>query len=701
MSNKRPRKKRPRPVAAAPVPEDPAMARRRAQLARGRRAALFVVVLLVVAAGLRIANLTGQSLWADEGNSVRVTERSLGLVIAAARGDVHPPGYYVLLWVWVRLFGDGETAVRALSVCIGLALAVLVYLAAKHWFGARAAWLAAFCAAVSPFQVTYSQEVRMYILVAFWAMAATYAWGRCIEAPPVAAREGSPARGWRRWFWSAVYVIAAAGGLWTHYSFPIVLIALNLAWLAWWLWGRSSPGRWRVLLWWAGAHAAVLLLYAPWLAVAVERILHYGAISAQHSVSFIVVQALKLLSVGETVPDDDLTRWLTLAMVGLSLFGLWGAVAAGRAPDKPGPKASRSPVKLSRHAVVALALGLLVLAPIVMMSVLTLTGRPAYRPKFFLVASPAFCLLVGLGVAQLEGASGGRRSMSNQLVLLLGMGVVALAAARSLRNYYADPAYARTDYRGIAQTILRDGREGDAILLNAPNQWEVFTYYYQGPAPVYPLCRSRPPQEEAVNAELAEIAAQHTRLYALYWATEESDPEGLVERWLEANTFKATDEWIGDVRLVIYAVPEDLDSVEMAHTLEDVRLGEAIALSGYGLTPKVLTGGDILQITLFWEALGVPSGRFKVFVHLVDAQGAILAQYDAEPGHGLNPTTGWSRELGVFPDRYGVLIPRDAVAGEYELRIGMYDVSGAPRLPVSVQGEAAGDSLTLGVVRVQ
>ena len=677
------------------------MARRRAQLARGRRAALFVVVLLVVAAGLRIANLTGQSLWADEGNSVRVTERSLGLVIAAARGDVHPPGYYVLLWVWVRLFGDGETAVRALSVCIGLALAVLVYLAAKHWFGARAAWLAAFCAAVSPFQVTYSQEVRMYILVAFWAMAATYAWGRCIEAPPVAAREGSPARGWRRWFWSAVYVIAAAGGLWTHYSFPIVLIALNLAWLAWWLWGRSSPGRWRVLLWWAGAHAAVLLLYAPWLAVAVERILHYGAISAQHSVSFIVVQALKLLSVGETVPDDDLTRWLTLAMVGLSLFGLWGAVAAGRAPDKPGPKASRSPVKLSRHAVVALALGLLVLAPIVMMSVLTLTGRPAYRPKFFLVASPAFCLLVGLGVAQLEGASGGRRSMSNQLVLLLGMGVVALAAARSLRNYYADPAYARTDYRGIAQTILRDGREGDAILLNAPNQWEVFTYYYQGPAPVYPLCRSRPPQEEAVNAELAEIAAQHTRLYALYWATEESDPEGLVERWLEANTFKATDEWIGDVRLVIYAVPEDLDSVEMAHTLEDVRLGEAIALSGYGLTPKVLTGGDILQITLFWEALGVPSGRFKVFVHLVDAQGAILAQYDAEPGHGLNPTTGWSRELGVFPDRYGVLIPRDAVAGEYELRIGMYDVSGAPRLPVSVQGEAAGDSLTLGVVRVQ
>ena len=344
---------------------------------------------------------------------------------------------------------------------------------------------------------------------------------------------------------------------------------------------------------------------------------------------------------------------------------------------------------------------LLVLAPIVMTSVLTLTGRSAYRPKFFLVASPAFCLLVGLGIAQLEGQPTGRRTMANQLWLLLGMGVVALAGARSLRNYYSDPAYARTDYRGIARSILRDAREGDAVLLNAPNQWEVFTYYYQGPAPVYPLCRSRPPQEEAVRAELVEIAAQHKRLYALYWATAESDPTGIVERWLEANTFKATDEWIGDVRLVTYAVPDALGSVEMEQPLGDVRLGKEIVLRGYSLTPEVLTGGDILQITLFWEALGVPAGRFKVFVHLVDAQDAILAQYDGEPGHGLNLTTGWRPELGVFPDRYGVLVPRGTRPGEYELRVGMYDASGAPRLPISVLGEPWGDSLVLGAVRVQ
>jgi hypothetical protein len=446
-------------------------------------------------------------------------------------------------------------------------------------------------------------------------------------------------------------------------------------------------------------HGLVLALYAPWLSVAVGRILGYGPISAPVRVSDIVVQALRLLSVGETVPSNDVTRWLTLAMVGLALFGLWGAVA---------PEGLGSVLRGATHGsrrrsvVVALALSLLVLAPIVMMSVLSLTGRPAYRPKFFLVASPAFCILVGLGIAQLEAEPYGRRTMSGQLWLLLGMGVVAVAGARSLRNYYWNPDYARTDYRGIARTLLQDGREGDAILLNAPNQWEVFTYYYQGPAPVYPLCRSRPPREEDVAAELAEIAAQHKRLHALYWATAESDPTGIVERWLEANTFKATDDWVGDVRLVTYAVPKALGTVEMGQPLEDVRLGEAIALRGYSLSPEVLTGGDIVLITLFWEALSVPEGRFKVFVHLVDGhQGAIVAQYDGEPGHGLNQTTRWRPELGVFPDRYGVLVPRGTSAGEYELWVGMYDVTGAPRLPIAIRGEPAGDSLALGVVQVQ
>jgi len=437
----------------------------------------------------------------------------------------------------------------------------------------------------------------------------------------------------------------------------------------------------------------VLVLYLPWLPVAWAKTWGYAAISAGHSAPFIATQGLKLLSVGETAADDDVTRWLVVGIVGLAVFGAWGGFAVRRsAPSRPLMPGT-------------LGLVLLALMPIVLMVALTIAGRPAYRPKFFLAGSPAFCVLVGGGIAALEKTSGDKRPLSNQLWLLLGLGLVGVGAARSLRSYYYDPAYARADYRSLAATITRMGQEGDAILLDAPNQWEVFTYYYRGQSPVYPICRARPCPRAQTEAELDEIAAGRQRLFALYWATEESDPERVVERWLEQNAFKASDTWYGDVRLVVYGVGQGSAAGEAgrsrpATSLEDVRLGEAIALRGYSLTQQAVRRGDVLQVTLFWEATAVPAGRYKVFLHLVSASGQLVAQVDSEPGNGMNLTSSWRPEQGMFADRYGVIVPETAPSGPYQLLLGMYDVSGTPRLPIWVDGAASGDALPLATIEV-
>ena len=679
--------KRPLRKQAKATPEQlrlVAQSAERTRRVQALRKGLFLAVLMLLAVALRTANLTRQSLWADEGNSVRLTERSLSLVIAAARADIHPPGYYLLLWGWAKLFGQGEVAVRSLSVVLGVALVGLVYLLGSRWLGGRCGWLAAFCAAVSPLQVQYSQEVRMYILVALLGAVAAYALVRWMEWG--AQRQ--------RTIWSLVYALSVAAGLWTHYSFPVVIAALNIAWVVWWFGRRHDLGWRRPLAWWLAMHGAVLVLYLPWLPVAWAKTWGYTAISAGHSAPFIATQGLKLLSVGETAADDDVTRWLVVGIVGLAVFGAWGGFAARRSalsrPLMPG----------------TLGLALLALMPIVLMVALTLAGRPAYRPKFFLAGSPAFCVLVGGGIAALEKTSGDKRPLSNQLWLLLGLGLVGVGAARSLRSYYYDPAYARADYRSMAATIARMGQQGDAILLDAPNQWEVFTYYYRGQAPVYPICRSRPCPRAQTEAELDEIAAGHQRLFALYWATEESDPERVVERWLEQNAFKASDTWYGDVRLVVYGVGQGSAAGEAgrsrpATSLEDVCLGEAIALRGYSLTQQTVRRGDVLQVTLFWEATAVPAGRYKVFLHLVSAGGQLVAQVDSEPGNGMNLTSSWHPEQGMFADRYGVIVPETAPSGPYQLLLGMYDVSGTPRLPIWVDGAASGDALPLATIEVQ
>jgi len=108
-----------------------------------------------------------------------------------------------------------------------------------------------------------------------------------------------------------------------------------------------------------------------------------------------------------------------------------------------------------------------------------------------------------------------------------------------------------------------------------------------------------------------------------------------------------------------------------------------------------LAPADILQITLFWEALEPIQQRYKLFLHLLDASGALVAQRDSEPGGGLALTTVW--ELGqIQVDNHGLLIPADTPAGEYQLILGWYELEDpAARLPISLGGESLGDSLTL------
>ena len=57
----------------------------------------ILLLLLLLATGLRFYRLDAQSFWNDEGNAARAAERTIPLILAAAGGDIHPPGYYLLV----------------------------------------------------------------------------------------------------------------------------------------------------------------------------------------------------------------------------------------------------------------------------------------------------------------------------------------------------------------------------------------------------------------------------------------------------------------------------------------------------------------------------------------------------------------------------------------------------------------------------
>ncbi len=102
----------------------------------------------------------------------------------------------------------------------------------------------------------------------------------------------------------------------------------------------------------------------------------------------------------------------------------------------------------------------------------------------------------------------------------------------------------------------------------------------------------------------------------------------------------------------------------------DYKFGASIALAGYSF-PQSIAPGSTLNVKLFWRALKIIDEDYTVFVHLVDANGKIIAQKDAPPQNGAYPTSFW--ETGeIIEDDYALTIPHDATPGNYRIVIGLY-----------------------------
>ena len=128
-----------------------------------------------------------------------------------------------------------------------------------------------------------------------------------------------------------------------------------------------------------------------------------------------------------------------------------------------------------------------------------------------------------------------------------------------------------------------------------------------------------------------------------------------------------------------------------------------VLLLGADLAPDPVSSGDIIQVALHWQALTDMDIAYTVFVHLLDADGEVVAGHDSEPVSGTRPTTGWVPGEFIL-DQHDVPLPADLPVGEYVIEVGMYD-AGAPRLPrlpvLGDDGQAATDRVIFGPVRVR
>jgi hypothetical protein len=97
--------------------------------------------------------------------------------------------------------------------------------------------------------------------------------------------------------------------------------------------------------------------------------------------------------------------------------------------------------------------------------------------------------------------------------------------------------------------------------------------------------------------------------------------------------------------------------------------------------PQELVPGQVVHVTLRWQALRPLNQDYKVFVHIVSEADQIQAQKDEE-----RPTGTW-RPGEIVMDEYEVAIPAEATPPPYHIALGMYSVQTGERLEVQGRGD--------------
>jgi uncharacterized membrane protein len=131
-----------------------------------------LILLMALSAFLRSRYLGGE-FWMDEGITTGISLHPISQIPGILRYDGNPPLYYMMLHVWMSVFGTTETATHALSLVCGLLTIPAGGWAGWKLFGARTGVYAAILFAFNAWLTAYAQETRMYEFMGLLGVLAT------------------------------------------------------------------------------------------------------------------------------------------------------------------------------------------------------------------------------------------------------------------------------------------------------------------------------------------------------------------------------------------------------------------------------------------------------------------------------------------------------------------------------------------------
>jgi len=177
-----------------------------------------------------------------------------------------------------------------------------------------------------------------------------------------------------------------------------------------------------------------------------------------------------------------------------------------------------------------------------------------------------------------------------------------------------------------------------------------------------------------------------------------ADKQGLTV--LDENAVpQGTEAVLGMVQVVSPGRQPPVEALAIEHPLSadlaDSEKGSILRFLGYSLGEGPFKPGQVLKLTLFWQALADVSRDYMVFVQLQDEKGKLLDIYQNIPP----AEAGWQADQ-LVRDPHEVVIPPSAPDGPYHLVVGLYRVTDGERLAVVAGPQRGRDHLALTEVNI-
>ena len=474
----------------------------------------WVSGVLLLAFLLRIWEVNTESAWIDEAYSIALAQHPPAEIIQGTAADQHPPLYYLMLSIWIRLKTSVPFA-RWFSLIIGLLGVYQTIRLGQSIGGHVVGFISGLLIAISPMHTWYSQEVRMYILLASLTTATTHTLWNGLN---------QPSKKW--WLWYCFFSLVS---LYTHY-FSLFAILSQGAWILVW---TKNKKRTEALLKWGTSVLVASALFLPWLPIVVHQ-------SKAHTLRWISTPTLLEI-------HDTILRLIYGSSI--QVLPVWGRILLSVFVACSILKAFNTLTQPDRQGY--LFITWMAIFPFLIITLISIV-YPIFQFKQTIIILTPLLLWMAWSVKYLPRHWG---------LIFLGL-IIALS---TITTVHQSTTSNKDDWQSATRYIYTNSRPDDLIFGNPAAVSLAISLYttgemlpFSGYPPDYDILtggwEGRIITEQVISDILIQATSNKQRLWLVEYYPTFWDPNHYVDQWLSKNGTLLDNKSFGHINIRLYSI---------------------------------------------------------------------------------------------------------------------------------------------------